>query len=235
MLRKYTLLALLVLGTLLQVSPAREQAWHLDASGLRAGPVPARTSPLTYPDQADFKGDGQLETLNLTNGRARLLIGLAVVWQSPPDWQVSQALISDVIHSGLPQAALLVWRPVRPWPVDKWLPHGGRIQSFHNSRGQSCQLILIGWRRDAFTEIWAGSALADPVLSFAVADLDGSGQEKLVTLEGAYADPRYAPAHDLKVWEWNGFGFSVVDSIQRSFTKMALAKDENGRIWIFGP
>lgn len=235
MLHKYILPALFVLGTLLQVSPAREQAWHLDASGLRGGPVPARTFPLKFTNQADFKGDGRLETLNVTDGRARLLIGQAVAWQSPPDWQVSQALISDVIHSGRPQAALLVWRPIRPWPVDKWLPHGGRIQSFHNSRGQSCQLILIGWQRGEFTEIWAGSALADPILAFAAADLDGSGEEKLVTLEGSYADPSYALAHDLKIWEWNGFGFSVVDSVQGTFTKMVLAKDENSRIWILGP
>lgn len=232
--RKSILLALLTLGTLLQVSPAREQAWRLDANGLQAGPVPARSLPLLRTDQADFKGDGRLETLSVTEGQVRLLFGQTVVWQSPPDWQVSQAVIADLIHSGHPQAALLVWRPMRPWPVDRWLPHGGRIQSFHNDSGQSCQLILIGWRRDAFTEVWAGSALADPILSFAAADLDGSGQQKLVTLEGAYADPRYAPAHDLKVWEWNGFGFSVVDSIQRTFTKMVLVKDENGHIWILG-
>lgn len=232
--RKHILLAIIVLGTLLQVSPAREKYWHLDATSLRADPLPARIFPLTFTDQADFKGDGQLETLGVTDGRAHLLIGQTVVWQSPPDWQVSQAVISDLIHSGRPQAALLVWRPMQPWPVDKWLPHGGRIQSFHNNSGQSCQLILIGWRRNAFTEIWAGSALADPILSFAAVDLDGSGQEKLVTLEGAYADPRNAPAHDLKVWEWNGFGFSVVDSIQRTFTKMVLVKDGNGHIWIFG-
>lgn len=233
--RKYILLAMIALGALLQVSPAREQAWQLDASRLQAGPVPARPIPFLTPNQADFKGDGTLETLSLTGGRARLLIGQEVTWQSPPEWQVSQALISDLVHSGRPQAVLLVWRPMRPWPVDQWLPHGGRIQSFHDHSGQSCQLILIGWRRDAFTEIWAGSALADPILAIAAADLDGSGQDKLVTLEGAYADPRNAPAHDLKVWEWNGFGFSAVDSIQRTITAMALVKDENGRIWILGP
>jgi len=233
--RKPIFLAMIILGALLQVSPAREQAWQLDASRLLAGPVPARTSPLTTATQADFIGDGRLETLSVTDGRARLLIGQEVAWQSPPDWQVSQALISDLVHSGRPQAVLLVWRPMRPWPVDQWLPHGGRIQSFHNRSGQSCQVILIGWQRDAFTEIWAGSALAEPILAIAAADLDGSGREKLVTLEGAYTDPRNAPAHDLKVWEWNGFGFSAVDSIQGTFTAMELVKDENGRIWILGP
>jgi hypothetical protein len=144
-------------------------------------------------------------------------------------------LIADLVHSGRPQAVLLVWRPIRPWPVDRWLPHGGRIDRFHNRSGKSCQLILIGWRRDRFTEVWAGSALADPILGFAAADLEGNGQQELVTLEGAYADSLSTPAHALKVWEWNGFGFSVIDSIQRTFTKFVLARDEYGQMVILGP
>jgi len=146
-----------------------------------------------------------------------------------------QALIADLVHNGHPQAVLLVWRPIRPWPVDRWLPHGGRIASFHNSNGESCQLILIGWRRDGFGEVWAGSALADPVLRFAAADLEGKGQQELVTLEGSYSKQTNSAADDMKIWVWNGFGFSVVDSTQGSFTNLVLARDDRNRIVILGP
>jgi hypothetical protein len=233
--RIYLFAPLLALGAFLQVSPARLQTWSLIDSHLQATPLPAQMTPLSSPAQGDFQGNGEREALRVLNGHASLLSGRSIVWQSPADWQVSQAWIADLTHSGHPQAVLLVWRPFRPWPVDQWLPHGGRIDRFHNSSGESCQLILIGWRLGRYTEIWAGSALADPVMSFAAADLAGTGRQELVTLEGNYADPPDTPAHDLKVWEWNGFGFSVVDSIQGTFTKVVLARDESDHIVLLGP
>ena len=99
-----------------------------------------------------------------------------------------QAQISDLNRDGGPEATLLVWRPFQPWPVDQWLPHGGRIESFHDDQGNSCHIILIGWRGSAYGELWAGSALAGPVRSFAAADLNGDGSQELLTLEGSYAE-----------------------------------------------
>jgi hypothetical protein len=63
-----------------------------------------------------------------------------------------------------------------------------------------------------------------------------------VALEGRYTDPRppkdperSAPIHILKVWEWNGFGFTVVSSMEGIFSKMTLVRGINGHILVLVP
>ncbi len=102
----------------------------------------------------------------------------------------------------------------------------------HDSSGRSCHIILIGWSQDSFRELWAGSALAEPVNSFAAADLTGNGGQYLVILEGEYDDLPSAPARRLKVWEWNGFGFTVVNELEDSFRLMVTVQTEDGQVLI---
>ncbi len=236
-------LIMLVFGGLIQVSPAPVHAWGLKSGRLSPFPVPALARQPDISTTADFKGDGQLESVAVTDGHASVLSNSNVVWTSPDSWQVTQAAVTDLDRDGIPEAALVVWRPFRPWPVDEWLPDGGRIRDFHNAQGLSCQLILIGWRRRQYTEVWAGSPLAEPVLAFAAADLSGDGREELITLEGRYADSglhppdflQSAPALDLKVWEWNGFGFSLVSSLTGTTTGMKIIQAADGRNLILTP
>jgi len=185
--------------------------------------------------QADLDGNGTQESLVLSNGHLSIYSGSMTVWESPAAWQIAQAAISDLNHDGEPEVVLLVWRPFRPWPVDQWLPYGGRIANFHNQAGLSCHIILIGWMRGGYHELWAGSAMADPIVSFATGDLDGNNEQELVALEGRYIDSTAAPARTLKVWKWNGFGFSVVSYLDGIFNKMALVQASNGRILILVP
>lgn len=217
------------------VSPAQMQSWQLVDASLREVRVPAGIQPVLTATSADFNGDGKAETLVLADGRAVIQSGNQVLWQSSQAWQVQQALISDLNQDEHPEAVLLVWRPFQPWPVDAWLPHGGRIDSFHDSSGRSCHIILIGWYKDSFRERWAGSALAEPVKSFAAADLTGSGEQFLVTLEAQYNDPPSTPARYLKVWEWNGFGFSLVSTVEGPFSQMAIVQAQNGQMLILVP
>jgi hypothetical protein len=226
---------LLAIAALLLVSPAPIQAWGLIDSTLAPVPLTGAIRPMPSQLQADFDGDSQPETLTLENDRAALRSGAQLRWQSPPTWQVRQALIADLNHDGLPEAVLLVWRPFRPWPVDAWLPNGGRIKDFHDSAGMSCQIILIGWYENEFRERWAGSALAEPVKSLVAADLPVNGRQLLVTLESRYDDPPSAPARRLKIWEWNGFGFTIVSTLEGPFSQMAVASMENGRLVILTP
>ena len=235
MLRKFFPFLLLALGALLQASPAPLRALDLEPAGLVPAVLPAGSMPVAPLMQADLNGDGKPESLALAGGRLSILSGDRAVWQSPPGWTVIQAAISDLDHDGKPEVTLLLWRPFRLWPVDQWLPYGGRIAGFHDAGGQSCHVILIGWTRGAYNELWAGSAMAEPVTAFALADLDGDTLQELVTLEGRYTEARSAPARTLKVWEWNGFGFTVVSYLDGLFDKLALVQTGNGHILILVP
>ncbi len=235
MLRKFISLILLVLGMVLQTSPVSLRALELGPAGLAAVRLPAGNIPIQPVARADFNRDGSAESLRLAGGRLTILSRGQSVWQSPAAWTVVQASITDLNHDGNPEATLLVWRPFRPWPVDQWLPYGGRIADFHDAAGYSCQIILIGWLGSAYGELWAGSPMAEPVRSFAVADLKGDRSQELVTLEGRYPDPRSAPGRALKVWEWNGFGFTIISTVPGTFDKMALVQARDGRNLILVP
>ena len=233
--RKLLPFLLLALISLSQTSPIPLHAWELGSAQFVPVTVPAGIKYIPPRTEADLDKNGTLESLKITDGRLTIISAGMIVWQSPKEWNVVQAEFTNLNRDGAIEATLLVWRPFRSWPVDQWLPHGGRIASFHDEEGYSCQIILIGWENGQYREMWAGSALAEPVTFFAAADLDNGGAQELVTLENEYSDPRSAPARDLKVWEWNGFGFTVVTKIRGSFSKMALAQTSVGRILILVP
>jgi hypothetical protein len=239
MTRKRFWLVFWTLGLLLQTSPAQLRALDPASASLTPAQLSAGTLPVQPPPEADFNHDGIPETLALTSDRLTISSGGKTVWQSPAAWTVAQAEITDLNADDDPEATLLVWRAFRPWPVDKWLPFGGRIANFHDADGNSCHMILIGWRGSEYGELWAGSALADPVTAFAAADLNGDQAQELVTLEGSYAGSgsrfEATPAQALKVWEWNGFGFTVISGIKGTFTGMALVQEMNGHILILVP
>ena len=102
---------------------------------------------------------------------------------------------------------LLVWRPWRDWPIQRWSSAPSPITDFHDAAGDSCHLILLDPHDGR--EIWAGSALPAPLLALAVGDVDGDGWNDVVTLEGDYATGREGPAARVDVWRWNGFGFTM--------------------------
>lgn len=223
---------LLAIAALALVSPVPIRAWKLHGTALERVPLLSGTHMVPAETSADFDRDRVPEMLVLTGGRAAIQTGDQIRWQSPGPWQVRQAMIADLNRDGLPEAVLLVWRPFKPWPVDAWLPNGGRINNFQDSLGLSCHIILIGWYQNSFRERWAGSALAEPVNHFAVADLRGNGEQYLVTLEGEYDAPPSTASRKLKVWEWNGFGFSVVSEVPGPFSLIATAQAQDGQVLI---
>lgn len=223
---------LATLCALVQISPASSHALLWMPDRLAWIPLPVSARPFTPPSMADLDRDGQLETLKLIRGRLSILSAGALVWQSPPTWEVTGAAITDLDGDSTPEVTLLLWRPFQPWPVDRWLPHGGRIADFHDSDGNSCHIILIVWRKDGYRERWAGSALAEPITAFAAADLDGDGRQELIALESSYAVPRFAPARRLKIWEWNGFGFTALAEVEGRFAGFTLRQFEGDRLLI---
>ena len=110
------------------------------------------------------------------------------------------------------------------------MPTGGRINDFHNITGESCQIILIGWEKDTWRELWAGSALAQPVEQLRVADLNGDGWQELAALENDYDSAR--SGGQLTVWRWLGFGFSLLDRTESRWERLAILG--NGvNFWMF--
>lgn len=149
-------------------------------------------------------------------------------WRSPAGWQVREIVFSDLNLDGEEELALLVWRPFQVWPVDRFLPSGGRIAAFHNQENMSCHLILIGLVNGEIQELWAGSALADPIRDLHVADLDGDGTQELIALEYAYDSN---PLHSsLTIWSWNGFGFSLQDRQEGDFTSLIVLSAASGKV-----
>ncbi len=125
----------------------------------------------------------------------------------PADWRITASALADVTHDGAPEWALIVWRPWRDWPIQRWSPTSSPIAGFHDAAGQSCHLILLD--SSDGREIWAGSALPAPLLALAVGDVDGDGNNEVATLEGDYATAHDGPATHLDIWRWNGFGFTL--------------------------
>lgn len=149
-----------------------------------------------------------------------------VKWQSPETWKVTETIAADLNRDGKNELVMVVWRPHKPWPIDTFLPSGGRIADFHNLSGSSCHLILIGWDGDEYRELWAGSSLIDPVFGIRAADLDNDGTLELVVLEGKYDNK--SDTGDLTVWDWSGFGFRLRDRIHGSFSEFGIVSTDQG-------
>jgi hypothetical protein len=92
----------------------------------------------------------------------------------------------------------------------RWSEGTSPIADNRDARGESAHVILVEPSAGGgYREIWAGSALPAPILHLEVGDVDGDGQNELVTLEGDYETGREGPARHVAVWEWNGFGFTL--------------------------
>jgi hypothetical protein len=221
-----------ILFALLVLSPAPIHAWEYVGNSLIPVSLPPQGYAVNKTVQTDFDGDGLEESLVIRDGRALILTGTLLRWESPSEWNVTQAGVGDLNHDGSVEAVLLVWRPFNPWKVERWLPSGGRIDRFQNDEGESCHIILIGWRKNMFRERWAGSALAEPVNTLAMADMNRDGLDELVTLDSTYSASPSAPAKALKVWEWNGFGFSLVSQVEGLFSDLQVIQTSDNRVII---
>jgi hypothetical protein len=106
------------------------------------------------------------------------------------------------------------------------MPRGGSIETFHDANGYSCHLILIRLSSEEPEEIWAGSALSDPIHSLLAIDLDGDGYQELAAIEYAYDNKNSDGS--VVVWQWNGFGFSLADRENGTYRSLfALSADQS--------
>jgi hypothetical protein len=219
-------LALVALGALTLLSPVSLRGYLYVDGALLPGNVDASARPTSPPAQIDLDEDGEPEILDLASGVVTIRSNATARWRSPSSWSVRQASFTDLNRDGKPEVSLLVWREFRPWPTDRLLPHGGRIDAFHDAQGWSCHLILIGPDgAGGFRELWAGSALADPIAVFEAVDLDRDDRQELLTLEYRYTDgTEGSSGRSLKIWVWDGFGFTAMDSVDRSIARFVVTR-----------
>lgn len=147
----------------------------------------------------------------------------------PAEWQILDARYTDITGDGAPECVLLVWRPWRDWPIMRWMQGTSPIAANRDADGYSAHIILtVPDARHGYRELWAGSALAVPILAIASGDVDGDQRQELVALEGDYETGRAGPARQVAVWRWNGFGFTLHwRGPQGHFTALRL-QDCNG-------
>ncbi len=217
---------LLAICSLITITRTHLSRWEWSSVGFLAV-RPQPSAPVDPLLEADLNADGTVERIALGANGLAIEKDSNVLWTSPSGWQVRAAQITDLNHDGRPELTLLVWRPFAPWPVDAILPHGGRIAGFHDAQNLSCHIILIGWARGGFRELWAGSALAEPLLSFYATDWNGDGRQELMTVETLYDQPLQGTA--LSLWEWNGFGFSLLGKEVIRIGKFVFLSDGEGK------
>jgi len=138
------------------------------------------------------------------------------IWRTPEDWRVEELIVADLNRDDTREYVLLVWRPFAPWPIDRFLPNGGRIAGFHDKAGLSAHLILVGWEGDEYRELWAGSALANPISTIRAIDIDRDGYEELVAVEGEY--DAFEKGGNITIWRWQGFGFTLLDRMEGNYS-----------------
>ena len=217
--------SIIIVLVFFQTSPAAIRLWHWENTHQVMVQVPT----VSIGDQlsgifTDLPDDNTNNCMELSN--LRLTIHRCeqnndfVEWQSPEKWKVTEAIQADLNRDGTQEYTLLVWRPFVPWPVDSFLPSGGRIAEFQNEAGLSAHLILIGWDGDEYRELWAGSALANPISQIGAIDIDGDGYEELIALEGEY--DAVVKTGSITIWKWQGFGFTLQDRIEGSYSGYAV-------------
>ncbi len=176
---------------------------------------------------ADLNDDGVNESIVVKEGRLQIInktdqFQEKVTWSTPTAWQVWQAEIADLNNDGVREVVLLVWRPFSPWPIDRIIPNGGRITENHDNENMSCYIILVGWKKGAYHEVWAGSALVQPILSFTIGDINDDEKQELVAMEGDYSKKGKEAGKAVSVWSWNGFGFSLLTRLYEKVRFLSL-------------
>jgi hypothetical protein len=222
---RYFLIVVCVFSSL---SPARFRLWAEQEGHLTWRGVSSLSGRLiTHTPSTDTVIDNTIYILSLNDGVASVRQKGEqgkTLWESPPDWRVTEAFFSDLNRDGVDEISLLVWRAYRPWPVDRLLHFPGMTKDFKDETGQSCQLILLNLTGNEVREAWAGSAMAAPLHDLQVLDLDGDGYQELAALEQPYDDK--SAASSVVIWRWNGFGFSLDDRLEGNYTDLSILQDQ---------
>lgn len=216
---------LLCLVTMLLLSPIPVRKWSLEDSSLVSLSVSESTAH-NVRNIGEKMISQEENTFQLKDRHLVLLRNDRPIWSSPEEWLVNQAQLADIDGDDSPELVLLVWRPFKPWRVDQYLVNPGRIDTNHNSTNLSCHIIVLHLRQFPIKEKWAGSALVRPVRQILVQDLNQDGRDELISLESTYQTPTILPASTLSIWQWSGFGFSLIQRRTGYYYQLLKSADQ---------
>ncbi len=217
--------SILIVLVLSQTSPEAIRVWHWESAQQEMVQVPSisfrdqlpgiRTdNPITINENCFELSDQKLTLYRCEKN------GNDYAWHSPENWKITEAMQADLNRDGTSEVALVAWRSFAPWPIDRFLPSGGRIAEFQNKDGLSAHLILMDWDGDEYRELWAGSALANPIFDIRAFDIDEDGYEELIALEGDY--DAAVETGNITIWQWQGFVFTLLDRIEGNYSGYAV-------------
>ena len=203
----------LLLAKISLPAPAVETPWlafsfRSDAEGY--GPAPINRPILAAakrPVEPDTTILDERTTLVLEGGSLTVVHRGQEVWRSDPSWDVRELLVADLNNDDEQEVALVLWKPFRSDPPvfydDFAFPAPWEEGSLRN------HLFVYTWRDGDWLPLWCSSPIADPISHLTLGDVDGDGANELVALEGAYGESLDAPARQVSVWRWNGWGFTL--------------------------
>ena len=206
-------LSTLLLGTINLPAPAAETPWlafsfRSDAEGY--GPAPINHPTLAAaerPTQANTTTLDQRTTLVLESGSLTVLHRDEVAWASDPSWEVRESLVADLNNDDEQEVALVLWKPFSPEP-SVYYDAFGFLSPWEDGSLRN-HLFVYTWRDGDWLPLWCSSPIADPISDLTLGDVDGDGANELVALETAYGESLDAPARQVSVWRWNGWGFTL--------------------------
>jgi len=201
-----------MLLAMLCIQPAAIRVYELTESGLNRLQPGWDVLSQGHSPEIDMNKDGIPEQIVTGETCASIEQNNAVLWQSPAEWMIVQAVASDLNRDGNPEVAMLVHRPYQPLPIDGYLPYPAPPESFRNQTGLTGHIVLIGYERGRMREVWAGSALARFPIGMHISDLNGDGFQELITIE---VDPFSQNWHrqTVSIWTWQGFNFTLLDRL----------------------
>jgi hypothetical protein len=162
------------------------------------------------PDKAALSADtdknGVAEIYLLEKNRVQVWEGERQLWQSPPEWKVSQILLADADNDGCEELLMVLWK------------HGsyGDIQPFwqeEEDHTYSCHLFMYRLHAGRIKAAWCSSALDKPIQNLSVQV--NSAEEIVLKIQEGSAFSLLYPLNKLFLprpgtWQWQGWGFTRV-------------------------
>ena len=206
-------LSTLLLAKISPPAPPVETPWlafsfRSDAEGY--GPAPINHPTLAAAERPTHQHATILDeqtTLVLEGGSLTVLYRDEEAWTSDPSWDIRELLVADLNNDDEQEVALVLWKPFRPDPPVFYDAFGFPAPWEEGSLRN--HLFIYTWRDGERLPLWCSSPIADPISDLTLGDVDGDGANELVALEGSYGDGLDAPAHQVSVWRWNGWGFTL--------------------------